>query len=108
MKYLINNIITYRFNSIAEVEEFHDKLTHNPQYNLASFNYKTKAIKEKGEVVEEYYLVTVKLAFNDEKDPDDTIDVTYTYYDIDAAVADEDAAEDVEEILEEDTAEDEV
>ena len=37
---------------------------------LTSFSYKTKQIKVKGEVVEEYQLVTATITIDNEKDPE--------------------------------------
>lgn len=77
MKYLTNVVETYRIGTVAEVQSFHEELKNNPQFTLASFGYKTKQIKEKKEVVEEYQLVTVKKLFNDEKEPDSSIEIEY-------------------------------
>jgi len=77
MKYLTNVVETYRVGTVAEVQSFHEELKNNPQFTLASFGYKTKQIKEKKEVIEEYQLVTVKKLFNDEKEPDSSIEIEY-------------------------------
>ena len=46
-------------------------------FTLASFGYKHKEIKQKGDVIDEYELVTVKKLFNNEKEPDNEIKITY-------------------------------
>ena len=77
MRYLTNVVETYRIGTVAEVQSFHEELKNNPQFTLASFGYKTKQIKEKKEVMEEYQLVTVKKLFNDEREPDSNIEIEY-------------------------------
>ena len=46
-------------------------------FTLVSFSYKTKYIKEKREIVGEYQVVTAKKVFNDEKEPDRSIEIHY-------------------------------
>lgn len=70
MKYLISNTVKYRVPSVADVEKLHEELKNNKAFSLEDFSYKTKYIKEKGEVVDSYQLVTARQVFNDEKDPD--------------------------------------
>lgn len=68
MKYLINSTDVYRVDTVKEVEAFHEELINDSHFTLASFGYKTKQVKQKGVVIDEYQLVTVKKIFNDEKD----------------------------------------
>jgi len=77
MKYLINSVDTYRVATVEDVERLHEELKANTNFTLASFSYKTKYIKQKGEVIDEYQLVSAKKIFNDEKDPISSVDVTY-------------------------------
>lgn len=77
MKILLNDVHTYRIDTVEEVEQLHQELKENPVFELASFNYKKKQIKAKGEVIEEYYLVAAKIVFTDEKEP--TADITVNY-----------------------------
>lgn len=76
-KYLTNVLEVYRVSSEQEVENFLKELKDDTRFTLKSFGYKKKEIKEKGEVVEEYYLVSIKKEFNLEKNPDSEIDITY-------------------------------
>lgn len=78
MKYLINSVDTYRVATVADVETLHDELLNDSHFTLAAFSYKTKYIKQKGEIVDEYQLVTAKKLFNEEKDPGTTIGINYT------------------------------
>lgn len=77
MKYLISAVDTYRVGTVEEVEALHEELLADRHFNLVEFSYKTKEIKSKGEVVEEYQVVKAKKIFNDEKDPDSHNDVFY-------------------------------
>ena len=77
VKYLVKTTMTYRVATIDEVEQLHDDLINNENFSLVGFGYKTKAIKQKGEIVDEYQLVTATVTINDEKEPEDSnIDIT--------------------------------
>ena len=77
MKYLVSSDDTYWVNTVEEVEQFHEELKNDTHFTLASFGYKHKEVKQKGEVIDEYELVTVKKLFNNEKEPDSDIKITY-------------------------------
>lgn len=77
MKYLLKAVDTYRVPTIADVEALHEQLLDDPTFDLTAFSYKTKQIKAKGEVIEEYQVVTATKIFTNEKDPEDVYVVTY-------------------------------
>lgn len=77
MKYLISTTDVYRVPTVAEVEQLHEELINDTHFTLNAFSYKTKQIKQKGEIIDEYQLVTVKKLFNDEKEPGTNIDIKY-------------------------------
>ena len=77
MKYLINTTDVYRVETVEDAERLHDELKNDGNFTLVSFGYKTKYIKVKGEIVEEYQLVTAKKTFNEEKDPSRFIEISY-------------------------------
>lgn len=77
VKYLINAVNTVRIHTLAEVEAFHEELKHDPNFELVQFNYTVKDIKERKEVIDNYYVVKYKLVFNSEKEPERQISVTY-------------------------------
>lgn len=77
MAYLINSVDTYRVNTVEEVEQLHEELKSDNRFTLASFSYKTKFIKAKGEIVDEYQLVSAKKIFDDEKNPENSITIEY-------------------------------
>lgn len=77
MKYLISSTDVYRIDTVDEVEAFHEELKNDSSFTLSSFGYKTKPIKEHGEIIDEYQLVTVKKSFNLEKEPETTVHIIY-------------------------------
>lgn len=77
MKYLINSVDTYRVDTVAEVEQLHEVLKNDTTFELVSFSYKTKQIKSKGEVVDEYQLVQAKKVFTNEKEPTEQVEIFY-------------------------------
>lgn len=77
MKHLIYTTDTYRVDTVAEVEQLHEDLKSDDHFTLAGFSYKTKYVKAKGEILDEYQLVTAKKIFNDEKEPENDISIYY-------------------------------
>ena len=75
--YLLSCTDTYRVETVAEVEALHEEISNDANFTLVSFSYKTKYIKEKREIVGEYQVVTAKKVFNDEKEPDRSIEIHY-------------------------------
>ena len=76
-KYLLTSTDTYRVETVEDVEALHEELKNNPRFQLVSFSYKTKYIKEKGEIIGEYQVVSAKKVFNDEKEPISEVQVRY-------------------------------
>lgn len=77
MKYLISTTDTYRVDTVEEVEQLHEELKNDKYFTLSSFSYKTKFVKAKGEIIDEYQLVTAKKEITDEKEPDRQLKVKY-------------------------------
>lgn len=77
MKYLIYTTEVYRVDNMEAVEALRAEVEADGRYAVNSFSYKAKSKKEKGEVVEEWYQVSVKKIFNDEKDPYSDVNVHY-------------------------------
>ena len=77
MKYLVNTTEVYRVESIEEVEALQEEVKADGRYEVASFTYKAKNKKLKGEIIDEWYQVSVKKVFNDEKDPYTSVSVKY-------------------------------
>lgn len=77
MKYLIKVTNVYRVPTVADALALRDELSRTSNGELITFAYTTKYIKQKGEIVEEYQLVKATIQFNNEKEPDSGVDVTY-------------------------------
>ena len=75
--YLVKTTDVYRVDSVGEVEQFHKDLKGDPHFELESFAYQQKQVKQKGEIVDEYCLVTVKKKFNDPKEPPSDVSIAY-------------------------------
>lgn len=77
MRYLLKAVDTYRVATVADVEVLHQELLDDPTFDLTAFSYKTKYIKQKGEIVEEYQVVSATKVFTEEKEPERVVTVTY-------------------------------
>jgi hypothetical protein len=75
--YLLKAVDTYRVATVADVETLHDELLQDATFDLVAFSYKTKYIKQKGEIVEEYQVVSATKVFTDEKEPERSVSVSY-------------------------------
>ena len=77
MEYLINTVVTYRVHTVEEAEAMHEKFKNDGRFELVQFSYTTKDIKEKGEVVDQYQVVKMKLIFTNEKEPEATYNINF-------------------------------
>lgn len=76
-KYLVRTTEVYRVDNEREVETILAEAKNNPQYELAKYSSQHKEVKSKGELLDEYELLTLTKAFNIEKEPDREIEVFY-------------------------------
>ena len=77
-KYLVQTVELYRVDSEAEVARMIEDAKKDPKFTLLKYQSEKKDVKVKGEVVESYYKTQLTKVFNDIKDPDCTVDITYT------------------------------
>lgn len=77
MEYLLNVTAKYRVATVEDAQELHDRLKNDSRFELIGFNRVTKYIKAKGEIIGEYQVVTVKLEFTTEKDPEITYELDF-------------------------------
>lgn len=77
-RYVISDTTVYRVPDVEAVEALHQELLDDGSFQLVGFSYKTKQIKAKGEVIEEYQVVTAKRVFNEEKMPEYKVDIEFT------------------------------
>lgn len=77
MEYLISSTDVYRVSTVADVEALHEQLIQDSRFTLTAFSYKTKQVKSKGEIIDEYQVVSAKKVFNEEKEPNTYIGIDY-------------------------------
>lgn len=70
MYYMLKTTSTYRVPTVNDALKLRKWLESNCEGELTSFKYSTKYIKEKGEIIEEYQLVTAVVNIDNEKDPE--------------------------------------
>lgn len=76
MTYLIKSTNSYKVPTVTDALELRKELESMPG-ELTSFKYATKYIKAKGEIIEEYQVVTATIQFNSEKEPESLIRESY-------------------------------
>lgn len=76
-KYLITTTEVYRVDTEGEVETLITEAKEDSNFNLVKYNREHKERKKNGEVVDEWYKVTLVKGFTDEKDPITTTTITY-------------------------------
>lgn len=77
-EYLINTTEVYRVDTEKEAAELINNAKQNREYDLAKYSSTKKERKQKGEIIDEWYQVTLVKKFNDEKEPTDHISLCYT------------------------------
>lgn len=77
MRYLIQTVETYRADTEAEAKGVIEEAKSAGEYGLTKYASEKKEVKAKGEVIDEYYKVTLTKVFTDIKAPEVTATVTY-------------------------------
>ena len=77
MKYLITTTEIYRFSSEDEATHFIEEAKKESGYILIKHTVEYKERKQKGEIVDYYWKVTVVKGFNDIKEPVTDVDIKY-------------------------------
>ena len=77
MRYLIQTVETYRADSEAEAQGLITEAKQAGEYALSKYVSEKKEVKAKGEVIDEYYKVTLTKIFTDIKEPEVTASVIY-------------------------------
>ena len=76
-KYLCQTQEIYRVSSEAEAAKLIDDAKKDNGFTLLKSSTEYKTVKEKGEIVEEYWKTTLVKYFTDLKKPDCTVKVNY-------------------------------
>ena len=76
-KYLITATEVYRVSTQSEVDSIIEKAKNDDSFQLVKYNCEYKERKAKGEIIDDWYKLTLVKSFNDEKDPERYVEVTY-------------------------------
>lgn len=76
-KWLLKTTEVYRTDTDEEAKELIEKAKNNSMFELTKYGSEYKEVKQKGEVVGEFYLVSLSKTFNDQKEPTAHIKVKY-------------------------------
>ena len=76
-KYLTTVVETYRVDTESEVEIMLEKAKNASEFTLVKYSSEKKEVKAKGEIVDEYFKLSLHKAFNDIKDPCSEINILY-------------------------------
>lgn len=77
MKYLISTTEVYRFSDEETASEFIEAAKKEPGYTLSKSTVEYKERKQKGELVDYWWKVTLVKKFNDEKEPVSDVEISY-------------------------------
>lgn len=77
-RYLLSTTEVYRVDSEKEAERLIEEAKDNSKYTLSKYTNQYKEKKQKGEVVDSYYKVSLIKTFEDEKDPYEKYEIYYT------------------------------
>ena len=77
MRYLLNTTEIYRAATEEEATELINEAKRDSNYILSKYSSVKREQKAKGEVIDEWYKVTLVKSFNEEKEPAYTVDVIY-------------------------------
>lgn len=78
MKFLLETTESYRVSTEEEVTNLIEEAKKDNHYILKKHTSQVKERKQKGEVIDTWYKVTLTKYFTDEKEPEGTTEVTYT------------------------------
>lgn len=76
-KYLISTVETYRVDTEAEATKAIEEAKNDGSYILSKYTNEHKEQKSKGEVVDDYWKLTLTKVFNNIKEPESVVTVNY-------------------------------
>ena len=77
MRYLLNTTEIYRVATEEEATELINEAKRDSNYILSKYSSVKREQKAKGEVIDEWYKVTLVKSFNEEKEPESMVDAKY-------------------------------
>lgn len=78
MKYLITTTEVYRVDTEAEAQALIEAAKADNHFILNKYVSEYKERKSKGEIIDEYFKVSLVKSFTDIKEPDTQVSVEYT------------------------------
>ena len=76
-KYLVSTVETYRVDTEAEATKVIEEAKNDNSYVLGKYTNEHKERKSKGEIIDEYWKLSLTKLFNDIKMPDSIVDINY-------------------------------
>ena len=76
-KYLISVTETYRVDTEAEAAKIIEEAKADRSYVLSKYSSVKKERKQKGEIIDEWYRLTLTKVFDDEKEPIGSATIEY-------------------------------
>ncbi len=77
MKYLIQTVEIYRVDKEDEAKRMIEEAKSDNHFILKKYSSEYKEKKQKGEIIDTYYKVTLTKAFTDEKEPEFRTEISY-------------------------------
>ena len=77
MRYLIQTQEVYRADTDVEAQGLITEAKQAGEYELAKYRSEKKEVKAKGEIIDEFYKVTLTKLFTDIKEPGERVTITY-------------------------------
>lgn len=77
MEYLVSTTEVYRVDDEASATSLIEKAKRDSMYELAKYSSVKKEKKQKGDIIDEWYQVSLTKKFNDEKDPISVVNIKY-------------------------------
>lgn len=78
MKYLIQTTEVYRVDSEAEVDRIIEEAKNDRHYIVKKYTSQYKERKQKGEIADAFWRLSITKEFADEKDPQFQTEIEYT------------------------------
>ena len=76
-KYLVSTVETYRVDTEAEATQAIEEAKKNGSYVLGKYTSEHKTRKAKGEIIDEYWKLSLTKLFNDIKEADTPVTINY-------------------------------
>lgn len=78
MKYLVTTVETWRADTEVEAVQLIEEAKQDKHFILSKYSSQYKERKQKGEVIDSWYQVSLKKVFTDEKEPEFSCSVSYS------------------------------